>query len=175
MSLLKTSVFNFAFGCVAHAGARRGQWQSGGRHQSKQLNLSSHRMPWHNHSGIWRYICCNCVFDFTCGCWACVLKSTAHLHSMYCKVMVWCEGTARPSIPWPRHWARSECQGGVVFRACRASFAEPGFLTGPLHLTQTTPANRSEGFPGVCSQRTVVSYFAVFTVMSPFLLCLSDV
>lgn len=33
MSWLKTSLFNFAFGSVAHAGAPRGQWQSSGRHQ----------------------------------------------------------------------------------------------------------------------------------------------
>lgn len=46
--------------------------------------------------------------------------------------LVWEE--SRPCILLPRHWARSQCQGGVVCRACRASFAEPSFLRGQLPL-----------------------------------------
>lgn len=84
-------------------------------------------------------------------------------------------GGQGPLSSYPDTWLESECQGGIVFRACRARFVEPDFLRDPLQLTQTTLANRSEGFSGVCSQKAAVSYFAVFTAMSSFLLCLSDI
>lgn len=45
MSLLKTSVFNFASVCVAHAGAPRGQWQSCGGTKGKHLQTAEPQLP----------------------------------------------------------------------------------------------------------------------------------